>query len=150
MAKTSITFLDAANRRSSADVYWVDLTAANFDAQMTLQDDLVTAINDVVLGTKVRDARYAQITEFAAVLPANEAARRQNKWLVSAVDQVTAGDVTFTIPTANLVFCATGSNAMDTASAQYTALVNAIQAGVRSKYGNPITVTNIEFVGRSI
>jgi len=150
MGSTSIKFLDAANKTSAAGFYTPDMTAGNIAATNTAIDTLKAAMLAVTLGNVVRDARYAQVTDNAAVIPSDEAARRQNKWAVSAVDNVLSGEVSFTIPTADLQFCATGSNAMDTATQEYIDLKAAIEAVVQSKYGNAITVTKIEFVGRSI
>lgn len=150
MGNIKVKFLDFSDETSDFGIYTPDLTAANFDATVALLDALVVEIEAVTLGTKIKDTRSATIADFAKVLPVAPAAQRESKWLISAVDNVLGGDVRATIPTADLQFLVSGTGEMNLGAGQGASLKAALEAVMRSKYGNAVTVNKISHVGRTI
>lgn len=150
MGKLTVTYLDASNEFSNFGVNTPDLNAGNFNAVSAKMDALVTAVDGVTLGTKTRDARLAVTANFPAVLPNDQNAQRETKWLVRATDNVNGRAVTFEIPCADLSLLTPGTGNMNLASPAGAALVTAVEDLVLSIDGNPITVIAIKHVGRKL
>jgi len=136
-------------KSSSVKVYSPALSAATFDAQEALRAAFESAIDAVTLGTAGSEKFLATETTVAKTPSANPLAQRENKWLVSMVEDTTGNPVTFTIPCADLSLLATDGENMDSTQAEYTALVAAVEAFVRSNDGNGVTVTSVKFRARS-
>lgn len=146
VSRLNLTYLDRDNEAGQVGVWSAVLTAGNFTTQMGLADALVAAINDVTLMVLSKDSRIATETTFAPVLPTDPYAQRGIKWLVRARD-ANGNSVTFHIPGANLGLAGIldGEN-MDLASTEGAALVNAIEAFVKSNDGEAVTVQEIVYV----
>jgi len=136
-------------RASAVSVYSPDLTAANFDAQETLRAAFEAAVDAVSLGNSGSEQFIAVENSVAKNPSLNPQAQRENKWLVSGTESGSGNAVTFTIPCADLSLLGTDGESMDTGSAEYAALVTAVEDFVRSNDGNTITVTSIKFRARS-
>jgi len=145
-SKLNLTLVDRDDESSTVSVHGTALTAGNFTAQMGLADALVAAILDVTLMAKSNDARVAVDTGFAYVLPTDPYAQRGIKWLVRCRD-TNGNAVIFHIPGANLGLAGIldGEN-MDLASVEGAALVNAIEAFVKSNDGEAVTVSEIVYL----
>lgn len=145
-SRTNLTYLDRDNEAATVSVHATTLTAGNFVTQMGLADALVAAIADVTLMVLSKDSRIAVETTFAPVLPTDAYAQRGIKWLVRARD-ANGNSVTFHIPGANLGLAGIldGEN-MDLTSVEGAALVNAIEAYVKSNDGEAITVQEIVYL----
>lgn len=144
MGRLNLNFVDRDNEKASMSLHLVDFTAGTFAAQMGLIDALIAAIDDVTLLPLTKDSRIAIENGFAPVLPVAVYAQRGIKWLVRAVDP-TGNAVTFHIPGADLNLLTTGEN-LDLASIEGAALVNAIEAVVRSNDGEVIVVTEVVYI----
>lgn len=146
-SKYTITFNDFGNETSTASFNGTALTAANFDAQLTLIGALRTALEAVTLGNTGKVSIHAVDTDVSS-LPAGSAfAQREIKWLVSMVGNDTGKLYQREIPTADLQYLAPNSEEM-IAGAVRTALVDAIQDFFEGDGGEAVTVSSIKFVGR--
>lgn len=136
-------------KASSVNVFSPTLTSGNIVAQEALRAAFEAAVDGVVLGTPGSEQFVATQTQVAKSPSADPLAQRENKWLVSAVDDVTGLPVTFTLPTADLSLLGTDGENM-APGAELTALTDAIEAFVLSNAGNAITVTSVKFRARNI
>lgn len=144
-SKLNLTFVDRDDEASTVSVHSTALTAGNFTTQMGLADSLVAAIEAVTLMVLGKDSRIAVEDQFPYVLPTDPYAQRGIKWLVRARD-ANGNSVTFHIPGANLGLAGilVGEN-MDLTSTEGAALVNAIEAFVKSNDGEAVTVSEIVY-----
>ncbi len=128
----------------------LQLTAANFDAQIALVTALQGAADNVVLGTFSGKTVQAQDV---AVGPkaTDEYAQREAKWRVLYTDDVTPnGNGSFEIPMPDLTLLVAGTGDLDVSAGAGAALVTAIENAVVSRLGNAVTVASIKHVGRNI
>ena len=145
-SKLNLTLLDRDNEAATVSVHGTALTAGNFATQSGLADTLVAAIMDVTKMVKSKDSRIAVDTLFSPALPTDVYAQRGIKWLVRARD-TNGNSVSFHIPGAalDLTGILTGEN-MDLTSTEGAALVNAIEAYVKSNDGEAIVVQEIVYL----
>lgn len=146
VSRTVWTFLDYLGKAPDLSVWATALTAGNFTAQMGLADTLLAAIEDVTLLNLKKDTRFAVETKFNPARPTDENAMKATKWLVSMVD-TNGNSVTFHIPGADLSLL-TGSNTLSLEGTEGAALVDAIEAYVKSNDGEAVTVQSITFVDK--
>lgn len=128
----------------------IQLTAANFDAQVALVATLQTAVDAVSYGTF--SGKTIQALDVATGVKAtDEDAQRESKWRVTFTDATDPiGNGSFEIGMADLTLLVAGSGLMNVASGDGAALVTAIENAVVSRLGNAITVDQIAHVGRNI
>jgi len=146
-SKLNLTYLDRDNEASTVSVHATELTAANFVAQNTAADALVTAIAAVVNGVLSKDSRIAVETKFTPSLPTDGYAQRGIKWLVRCGD-TNGNPVTFHLPVAD-ISTASGllsGEKMIISSGAGAALVAAIEAYVKSNDGEDVTVVEIVYI----
>lgn len=136
-------------KASTVSVFSPTLNSANFDAQEALRADLEAAMDAVSLGNTGSES-FGNLTSVAKTPSTNPLAQRENKWLVSMVETGTGNPVSFTIPCADLSLLAADGENMDATSTEYSDLVTAIEAFVRSNDGNTVTVTSIKFRARTL
>lgn len=150
-SELDVLYMDYSFENSPAGFRGVDLTAANFDAQNTLMDNLVGAVQAIILGTKIKDTRKATVEEFSKTRPASAFAQRELKWRVIYNDTVNpAGNGSLEMPTPDLQFLDANGTHLDLASTEGAAFVTAFEAYQRSKLGNTVEVQSVELVGRNI
>lgn len=149
MGSFGISYLDHSQEKSIAKIRTVDLTAANFDAQAVLHDAFFDAVEAAVLGTPARVTTVASDAILAGV-GAPPFAQRENKWLVRSQDNDNGRASNFEIPCPDLDLLEAGTDRMDTSSAEYIALVAAIEAVALTIDENNLTVIEIIYVGRNI
>jgi len=70
VAKLVLTYRDNTSEKSAAVFQGADFTALNFDAQVTLQGALVTAVAGVCDGVLAQTTRIAAVVEGSAAIPA--------------------------------------------------------------------------------
>lgn len=149
-SKVGITYLDYSLETSTFTANGVDFSAANFDAQNTLIDNLVGATQAIVLGTKIADTRTASVDSFTETKPASPYAQRELKWRVKYVDTVDpVGNGSREIPTPNLTFLNAEGTHLDLGSTEGAAFVAAFEAYHRSSLGNTVEVSEVLLVGRN-
>lgn len=93
----SISYLDAGNERGSVAFWLPVITSANEAAQSTAWGTLLSAVDAVTLGARVRD-KYVDETTYAVAVPTNGAARELALQII-ARDAVTGQTVRYNIPT---------------------------------------------------
>lgn len=142
--------LDYGNEPTRYGFNVTQLTAANFDAQITLVDALQTATNNVSLGTfSGKSVKAVDVPVGAKATDVN--AQRESKWRVTLLDSVDpVGNGSFEIGMPDLTLLVAGTGLMDISAGAGAALVTAIEAAVVSRLGNAMTVDEIVHVGRNI
>jgi hypothetical protein len=146
-----LLIMDYSFETSPVNFRGVDLTAANFDAQNGLMDDLYDAAIAIILGTRIKDTRKATVNEFAKTRPSSAFAQRELKWRVVYLDTVDPnGNGSLELPTPNLLFLDANGTHLDLSSTEGAAFVAAFEAYQRSRLGNTVTVQSVELVGRNI
>lgn len=141
---------DYSNEATRFGFNMTQVTAANFDAQVTLLDNIQTAVGNVALGTflgKSMQAVDVAVGPKATVVNA----QREAKWRVTYTDDVQPeGNGSFEIGMPDLSLLVAGTGKMDVSAGAGAALVTAIEAGVVSRLGNAVTVDDIIHVGRNV
>lgn len=149
-SRCKMSGLDFSGEGTGLGWWMVDLTAANFNAQTALFEAIKAGIRGVSL-IAFDGAEYAaNFTERETDLPADAYAERESKWLVTMVDSVNGDINQFEIGGAlKTGISIPGSDLMDLTSTEGAALVDALEAGARSRAGNAVTVRQVKYVGRS-
>lgn len=148
--KYVLSYRDYSNETSRMSIHIPTLNAGNIAAQDTLLDNLLAAIDAVVIGSKEKEDRVYEVIQGTGLPPASKDAQVERKWLVSSRDAVTGLPVTFSIPTADSQFVVNNTDKMDLVGTEGAALVAAIEAVAKSNAGNAITVVEIRLVGRNL
>lgn len=144
-----LTYLDYDGEKSVAEFRGVSMGAANFDAQVTLQDALETALLPFTRGTKHRRARVASEAILSSALPADQDAQRESKFLIRYHDNVTGKKLRTEIPCADLTQLDINKGVVSPSDAQYIALKAAFEAFVVSEVGNAVVMDSVTHVGRN-
>jgi hypothetical protein len=150
-----VSYLDAGNEIGTTRFYGLTLTAANFDAQAALWATLLSAMDAVTLGVRVRD-QYNDETTYVGAQPVNGAAR-EIKLLVQLINDVTGRKFGFSIPTLDptvpdYVINVNAKDAIQVdAPAAIAALVTAIEAFCVDPLAeaNAVSVIGLKVVGRN-
>lgn len=140
----------SAAKGSSVSVHSPALNAGNIAAQETARAAFEAAVDAVSLGNSGSEQFTATETVIAKNPSTNPLAQRENKWLVSFTDNTTGFGGSFTIPCADLSLLGGDGQFMDTGITEYSDLKTAVEAFVRSKAGNAVTVTSVKFSGRTL
>ncbi len=146
-SKASISFNDHDNEVSTVSLRGVDLTAANFNAQVSALLAVRDAMNDVIIGTQYKHSIGNEVVG-AKITPSDPFAQRETKWLVVMSDSL-GNPLSLEIPCADLAQIAAGDK-LDINSGNGLALKAAIEAFHRSNAGNPVTVLEVRHVGRNV
>lgn len=147
----SVTYRDYANEASTVQVHTTEMSAANFDAEVAENDDILAALNGVSLGNNIKSAQTAIINRDNPTPAADPNAQRELKWLVRGYDVVTYQAWSIEVPCADLSLLDPNNiDRMDPTAPEYTALVSALEAGAMSVAGNAIAVNEIVLVGRNL
>lgn len=151
----SASYLDAGNEIGVMRIYGLTLTAANFDAQTALWAALLSAVDAITLGARLKD-QYNDETLYLVAKPTNGAAR-ELKLLVQMRNAVTGRRFTFTIPTLDgtipsYIDNVSARDAVElTTPASIVTLVGAIEDFVvdPTSEGDAVSVIGIKVVGRN-
>lgn len=149
MGRTNLTFVDHDGEASTVGVHVPDLTAGNFAAQEGLRNAFVAAVEGVSIASRQKTQAIAVETKVAVSFATNPFAQREMKWLVRATETTSGNAVTFEIPGADLSLLESNGPRLDPGSAEYAALVSAVEDYVRSNDGDTVTVNEVIFVGRN-
>jgi len=127
------------------------LTPANVAAQITLANNLQTALAAITLGVFAKsESTYAR--NLLGVLPAaSPLAQRENKWLMRYHDATTFQKFQVSIGTADLMLLEDGTEFLDLEGTEGAALKTAFEAVVVSPADSTHTVVldSVQFVGRN-
>lgn len=127
-----------------------DIVAGNITAILGLIDDLQTAANGIVLGTF--DGKKVSVVDvIASAVPVDPYAQREAKWLCTYTDDVDPlGNGQFEIGMPDLSLMVAGTKNLDLAGTEGAAFKAAVEAVVRSRLNNAVTLVSAEHVGRNI
>lgn len=146
-----VRFKDYDNEAASFGIRSPIITALNFDAQETLRDAFLAALDDIVVGLRVGGDWGNR--DLVALGPSDdEEAQRELKWLVQYHDTGTLRSYTVEIPCADLLHL----DPQDRANAEIgdaghvDAFITAFDAFVRSPTGGVTAVDEITLVGRNV
>lgn len=149
MGKGVIRFHDYDGEPSSMTVPMVDLTAANFDAQVAALASLRTALEGITVDLQTGHfvGNDYVVVSGSAARAASPLAQRENKWLVRYHDS--SDSYTLTIPCADLNELDPNNRGfMDLTSVNGLAFKSAFEAVV-NKGGGAVTLDSVQFVGRN-
>jgi len=151
--KLVLRYMDNEGESSSFGVYGANFSAANYDAQNTLMDALITAVGNVTRGNQVHTTRmYSDSDGPASGPPADVEAQREQKWLVTYHGDGSLKKFRAEIPTADVQVKPSGTEFMDLTAGVGLALVTAFEAYVRSPDdpAETVTVDTIRLVHRNL
>lgn len=160
-ANLALTYVDHSNEKATFVVAIPTVTPANIAATQTLINDLVAALDEIVLGN-LNKRTTTIVTLGSAALVSDAEAQRETKWVIHMRDtqaNLAAGvtnpyfgkQFTTSLGTAEL----TGNLATNTGFADITDppmsdFVASFNAVARSPTGGTVAVTGVEHVGRNI
>lgn len=146
MGRLGRTYLDHDGDKSTVSFEGIDLTAANFDAQVTEQNALITALDAITLGTPVQTVRTAVVTDVVAAPPVNPFAQVNIRWVIRYTNNTSGLTYNTTIPTADLSLSDAEYNGAPALSIEAggagEALKDAFEAYTLQE-GDPVTVVAI-------
>jgi len=150
--KMVLTYADYGGEKSSFQVPTLDWSAANFDANNTLVDALINAVDALTVGLEVRQLRSHTESGSGSGQSSNVNAHRELKWLITFTDDVTGVNYQREIP-CPLLSAATllqdiGGNA-NVGDTLWTDFITAFEAVVESPAGNAVTFVTARYVGRN-
>lgn len=126
------------------------MNAANFDTHQGSALGLANAMDDMC------NAGYHSlvISRNTSLTSPEHVGARELKWLVRFEDSVNFKNFTLEIGNADdslpIIIEQNGAKLLDPASSEYTTFESAFEGFCLSSYGNPVTLTSIELVGRNI
>jgi len=125
------------------------VTAANHDAQKTLHDALIAAIEDVTLGNLSFEEFVADREQIKPLVAASSAAAQVNvQFIVTYVDDVTTAVAHVKIPCADITddtLFMPNSHIWDPTDAKWVQFVTDFEAYVLSEDGNAVSVQQVEY-----
>lgn len=134
----------ADGRNTTIDFPSGDVTAANYDARVTLVDAWHDVIADIIIGTFAQTSLKSYVNEIADIKPANQFAQREERWTITMRGDSTGRLYQRSIPTANLALLS--SNGEDMADgAVRTALVSFYELNFRGINGETIDVESVKY-----
>lgn len=150
--KLHLSYADYGGEKSGFDVPILDYTSGNFDANETLVDALVNAVDALTIGLEVKQVRSHSDSGSGSGNSSNVNAHRELKWLVTFSDDVTGKQYQREMPApllnANTLIqdIAGTANVSDTL---WTDFITAFEAVVESPVGNAVTFVTARYVGRN-
>lgn len=137
---------------ATSEVAVATITAANMVAQVALHDDLIDAIDALVIGQLAKRTLIAARTLLSGLPASDPLAQKENRWLVRYHGSTNFRKYVVTIPTADLSLLAGGSEYLDitTPATPGKAFADAFAAVVRdpNDVAESVVVDSIQFVSR--
>lgn len=150
--KVTIAYIDESNERTSCSFEGVDLTSANYDAQLVLINAVKDAMDDLALGT-FNKMTISSITDGASTLPGSPYAQRENKLRLTYSDDVDGRKFNTNLPTINLADdgAVSGTDVWDMTETNPAALKAAFEAYAKAPgTGEDVTVDEMRFVSHNV
>lgn len=148
-SRFTLSIRDYSNEMSTMSVPGLTLSAANFDAQDGLWDDLQDAVDGIIVGVIGDRKLLAQDIEVSVDLPTNAFAQRELKWLVRWSGD-NSGLHTTEIPTPDATLTLAGTDNLNIGSGAGQTFADAFEAVVRGEGDTAVTVQNVILVGRTL
>jgi len=148
--QVSITYRDYSDELSTMRLRAPTISAANFDAQNTLRDTLVTAIGNVTLGVMAKQ-QVNIIDATSSLTPASSAAQRELKWLVKyrGTDGVTYNAEIACPDITDDTLLAGNSDLWDPSDASWVTFIAAFEALVIDSDDGAVVILEVRLVGRN-
>jgi len=150
--KLHLSYADYGGEKSAFQVPILDYTSGNFDANETLVDSLVNAVDALTIGLEVKQVRSHSDSGSGSGQSTNVNAHRELKWLVTFSDDVTGQFYQREMPApllnANTLLQDVAGNANIT-DTLWTNFITAFEAVVESPVGNAVTFVGARYVGRN-
>ena len=150
--KIVLTYADYGGELSSFQIPIIDTNAANFDANTTLMDTLITKLDALTDGLQVKQSRSHLVSGAGSGNSAIPAAQREAKWLITFSDDVTGKQYQREIPCAVLSATTMLQDVEGNANwgnAVWTDFKAAFEAVAESPVGNAVTLIGARHVGRN-
>lgn len=150
--KVTIAYIDESNERTSVSFEGIDLSSANYDAQLVLIGAIKTAMDALALGT-FNKMTVSTITDGASTLPGEEWAQRENKLRITYSDDVDGRKFNSNLPTINLGDdgSISGTDVWDMTQTNPAALKTAFEAYVKAPgTGEDVTVDEMRYVAHNV
>lgn len=141
------TYTDYGGEKSAVRIRGVELTSANYDAQIAASVALQDTIAALVIGLKGQ-VQYSNLFEISGAKATDPYAQRESKWLVRYHDNVTGDKQTLEIPTAKLALLGQDTEFLDLSGTEAANFKTAFEGFAKSKNGNAVTIDQILFVAR--
>lgn len=159
----NFTFLDYDKEKSTTGFHTGAVTAVSLPGLLTQFGTLRTALAGITLGTIAGESLSVFETRLSNVLPTDENAQRETKWLVVYEDNLPFFDdpvnaipnegfgrvFNIEIPTADLSLLLPNDERMDISGGAGAAFVTAFEDVARSPYGGTVNVLEIRHVSRN-
>lgn len=150
-SQAEFTYQDYSRETSRVKFNVQQMTAANFDATITLINTLSTAILGVQVENALQTKRVVAQNNLISRAPAStKPAQREVKWVVTCEDDTLHTLSRHEIPLADTQWVTANTDFMDLSAGVGLTLKNAIEAAVLSPAGNSVSVASIQLVGRSV
>lgn len=150
--KLLLTYADYGGEKSSFTIPILDYTAANFDANETLVDALVNAVDALTIGLEVKQVRSHSSSGTGSGNSSNVNAHRELKFLITFSDDVTGKVYQREMPcpllNANTILQDIGGNA-NVGDTLWTDFITAFEAAAESEDGNAVSFVSARYVGRN-
>jgi len=150
--KVVLTYADYGGEKSSFQLPTLDWSAAAYDANQTLVDALVNAVDALTIGLEVKQTRTHSDSGAGSGQSSNVNAHRELKWLITFSDDVTGINYQREIPcpllSANTILQDIGGNA-NVGDTLWTDFITALEAVGESPVGNAISFVSARYVGRN-
>lgn len=150
-SRATLSYADYDSEVGTVSLRGADLTAVNFDAQVTALATLAASIASITLGAQLSNTLARN--NIVGIGPASDpAAQRETKWLVQYHDDVTFKRYTAEIPCAD-------HDQLDPNDRAHAHIgdgsvvdqfVTDFEAFVVSEAGNAVTIDEITLVGRNV
>jgi len=128
------------------------ITAGNLVAQTALHDDLIDAIDDIIIGVEAKRTLISARQVLSGLPASDPLAQKENKWLVRYHGSTAFRKYVVSIGTADLTLLAGGSEFLDitTVASPGLAFKTAFEAVVRdpNDVAESVVVDSVQFVSR--
>lgn len=150
--KLLLTYADYGGEKSSFQIPLLDYSAASYDANETLVDALVNAVDALTIGLEVKQLRTHSISGTGSGQSSNVNAHRELKFLITFSDDVTGRVYQREIPcpllTSDTILQDIGGNA-NVGNSLWTDFITAFEAAAESEDGNAVSFVSARYVGRN-
>lgn len=100
-ASSSFTLLDYSEEKSNVTIYNGAITAVSLPLFLTAFGNMKASIDLITRGTVHKESWQGDSTILSQISPTDDAAHRENKWLVRYQGNISKKVFTLTIPTAD-------------------------------------------------
>lgn len=147
----TLSFLDYDSEVTTTSLEGREVDNTTFDAINLEITAVRTAIEAISIGALRKEVRRMSTDFWVGTPPSDPQAQREEKWTVLYQDTVNFKKFSFEVGCADMLLLdATRRGYMNKTLAAYTNLKAALEAWMRSPYGNIITVYDVHHEGRDL